>query len=75
MPHRSLVVSGKPGSGRTRFIQKCIQDSNGLSFIPEGFQIKLSQKSYLDNFILQLHEGLGLSRTLYEDILKLDYEH
>lgn len=75
MPHRSLVVSGKPGSGRTRFIQKCIQDSNGLSFIPEGFQIKLSQKSYLDNFILQLHEGLGLSRASYEDILKLDYEH
>lgn len=45
MPHRSLVVSGKPGCGRTRFIQKCIQESNGISFIPEGFQIKLPQKS------------------------------
>lgn len=75
MPHRSLVVSGKPGSGRTRFIQKCIQDSSGLSFIPEGFQIKLPQKSYIDNFILQLHEGLGLSKESYEDILKLDPEH
>lgn len=75
MPHRSLVVSGKPGSGRTRFIQKCIQDSNGLPFIPEGFRIKLPQKSYLDNFILQLHEGLGLSRALYEDILRLEPEH
>lgn len=75
MPHRSLVVSGKPGSGRTRFIQKCIQDSCGLSFIPEGFQIKLPQKSYLDNFILQLHEGLGFSRASYEEILQLDYEH
>lgn len=75
MPHRSLVVSGKPGSGRTRFIQKCIQGSNGLSFVPEGFQIKLPQKSYLDNFILQLHDGLGLSRVSYEDILKLDHEH
>lgn len=75
MPHRSLVVSGKPGSGRTRFIQKCIQDSSGISFIPEGFQIKLPQKSYLDNFILQLYEGLGLSRASYEDILRLDSEH
>lgn len=75
MPHRSLVVSGKPGCGRTRFIQKCIQDSKGLSFIPEGFQIKLPQKSYLDNFILQLHEGLGFSKASYEDILKLDHEH
>lgn len=74
-PHRSLVVSGKPGSGRTRFIQKCIQDSKALSFIPEGFQIKLPQKSYLDNFILQLHDGLGFSKGAYEDILKLDYEH
>ena len=75
MPHRSLIVSGKPGSGRTRFIQKCIQDSSGLSFIPEGFQIKLPQKTYLDNFILQLHEGLGFSKASYEDILKLDHEH
>lgn len=75
MPHRSLVVSGKPGCGRTRFIQKCIQESNGLSFIPEGFQIKLPQKSYLDNFILQLHDGLGFSKASYEDILKLDHEH
>lgn len=75
MPYRSLVVSGKPGSGRTRFIQKCIQDSSGLSFIPEGFRIKLPQKSYIDNFILQLHEGLGLSKESYEDILKLDPKH
>lgn len=75
MPHRSLVVSGKPGCGRTRFIQKCIQENNGLSFVPEGFQIKLSPKSYLDNFILQLHEGLGYSKAYYEDILSLDHEH
>lgn len=74
MPHRSLVVSGKPGSGRTRFIQKCIQDREGLPFIPEGFQIKLPPKSYLDNFILQLHEGLGYSRGAYEDLLKLDHK-
>ena len=33
------------------------------------------QKSYLDNFILQLHEGLGFSRASYEEILQLDYEH
>ena len=43
MPHRSLIVSGKPGSGRTRFIQKCIQDSSGLSFIPI-FSYKTSAK-------------------------------
>lgn len=30
---------------------------------------------YLDNFILQLHEGLGLSRASYEDLMKLDPEH
>lgn len=75
MPHRALVVSGKPGSGRTRFIQKCTQDHMGLAFLPEGFQIKLPQKSYLDNFILQLHEGLGYSKSAYEDLLKLDHEH
>lgn len=75
MPQRSLVVSGKPGCGRTRFIQKCIQDSTGLSFVPEGFHIKLAQKSYLDSFILQLHEGLGYSRASYKDILSLDHEH
>lgn len=75
LPHRSLIVSGKPGSGRTRFIQKCIQDSVNLNFIPEGFQIKLPQKSYLDNFLLQLHEGLGYSKQEFENVLKLDYEH
>lgn len=73
MPHRALVVSGKPGSGRTRFIQKCIQDNEHLQFVPEGFRIKLPQKTYLDHFLLQLHDGLGYSAASYQDIMKLDY--
>lgn len=74
MPHRALVVSGKPGSGRTRFIQKIIQDNESLQFVPEGFQIKLSQKTYLDNFLLQLHEGLGYSAESYQDIIKMSHD-
>lgn len=75
MPHRALVVSGKPGSGRTRFIQKVIQENEALQFVPEGFQIKLPQKTYLDHFLLQLHDGLGYSGESYQDIIKIDYNH
>lgn len=74
MPHRALVVSGKPGSGRTRFIQKIIQDSESLQFVPEGFQIKLPQKTYIDHFLLQLHEGLGYSSESYQEIIKMSHE-
>ena len=74
MPHRALVVSGKPGSGRTRFIQKIVQDSEALQFVPEGFQIKLPQKTYIDHFLLQLHEGLGYSSNSYQDIIKMSHE-
>lgn len=74
MSHRALVVSGKPGSGRTRFIQKIIQDSESLQFVPEGFQIKLPQKSYVDHFLLQLHEGLGYTSDSYQDIIRTSHE-
>ncbi len=51
---KTIVVSGRPGVGRRKFIKKYVQ-SKLSNYFEEPYRIYLTSKDYIENFIIQLN--------------------
>lgn len=56
---KAIVVSGRPGVGRRKFIKKYVQ-SKLANYSDEPYRIDLTSKDYIENFIMQLNSYMML---------------